>query len=239
MLASAVSSASTPGSTASSDKPDGDDHPARGLCRNVRADNRRSAAARGYRTRHPDRERSHDLWRGGQIRRRQGHPRRHGAGAGDPRRRRRRHRHHQCRDPRLLGRRQSRYRHPRRPHQRDRQSRQPRYPARRGHRDRPRDRSDRRRGPHHHRRRHQLAHPFHLPAAGRRGALQRHHDNARGRHRAPLPAPRRRPARRAHGIWAGYCKQRKGCRSISASSAKAMLRIRARSSRWSRPAPAD
>ena len=78
---------------------------------------------------------------------------------------------------------QSRYRHPRRPHQRDRQSRQPRHPARRRYRDRAGDRSDRRRGPHRHRRRHQLAHPLHLPAAGRGGILQRHHDNARGRHR--------------------------------------------------------
>src|ERR1700732_4636451 len=79
MLASAVSSASTPGSTASSDKPDGDDHPARGLCRDVRADNGRSAAARRHRTLYRDRERSHDLWRGGQIWRGEGHSRRHGA----------------------------------------------------------------------------------------------------------------------------------------------------------------
>ena len=53
----------------------------------------------------------------------------------------------------------------------------------RRHRDRPRHRSDRRRRHDRHRRRHRQPHPFHLPAADRRGAVQRHHDDARRRHR--------------------------------------------------------
>ena len=103
----------------------------------------------------------------------------------------------------------------------------------------PGHRSDRRRGPHRHRRRHRLAHPLHLPAAGRGGALQRHHDDARRRHR-----PGRRHRRddlhaRALASRAGCCRRPRACRSISASSARAMLRTRGRWSRWSRPAPAD
>ena len=79
-----------------------------------------------------------DLRRGGEVRRRQGDPRRHGP---DARRTRaegaRRHRHHQRADPRPLGHRQGRHRHQGRPHRRHRQGRQPRHPARRRHRHRP------------------------------------------------------------------------------------------------------
>src|SRR5215472_13005451 len=82
---------------------DGDDNTARRLCRDVRADDRRPAAPGRYRALRRDRERSDDLWRRGQIRRRQSHPRRHGAGAGESRRGCGRYRHHQCRDPRPLG----------------------------------------------------------------------------------------------------------------------------------------
>ena len=57
-------------------------------------------------------QRLHHLWRGGEVRRRQGDPRRHGPEPDHPRRRRRRHGHHQRADHRPLGDRQGRYRHP-------------------------------------------------------------------------------------------------------------------------------
>ena len=76
-------------------------------------------------------------WRGGEIRRRQGDPRRHGPVAGHPRRRCHGHGHHQRPDPRPLGHRQSRYRPEGRPHRRHRQGGQPRHPARRHHHHRP------------------------------------------------------------------------------------------------------
>ena len=50
-----------------------------------------------------------DLWRGGQVRRRQGDPRRHGPVAGVAGRRRRRYGHHQRADRRPLGHRQGRF----------------------------------------------------------------------------------------------------------------------------------
>ena len=50
-------------------------------------------------------------------------------------------------------------------------------------RHRPRHRGDRRRGQDPHRRRHRHPHPFHLPAADRRGADVRHHHDAGRRHR--------------------------------------------------------
>ena len=68
-------------------------------------------------------------------------------------------------------------------HRRHRQGRQPRRAARRGHRDRPRHRGDRGRGHDRHRRRHRQPHPLHLPAADRRGPVQRRDDHARRRHR--------------------------------------------------------
>ena len=84
---------------------------ARAYAGDVRPDHRRPGAPCRHRARHRDRKRSHDLWRGGQVRRRQGDPRRHGPEPGEPRRGRGRHRHHQRGDPRPLGHRQSRYRH--------------------------------------------------------------------------------------------------------------------------------
>ena len=63
----------------------------------------------------------------------------------------------------------------RRPDRRGGQGGQPRHPARRhpGH-DRGRvDRGDSGRGPYHHRGRHRLAYPLHLPAAHRRGPRRR------------------------------------------------------------------
>ena len=68
-----------------------------------RPDGRRQGAARRYRTHHRGREGLHHLWRGGEIRRRQGDPRRHGPEPGDARGGRGRHRHHQCADRRSLG----------------------------------------------------------------------------------------------------------------------------------------
>ena len=51
---------------------------ARCLCRHVRADGRRPRPARRHVAHRRNRERPHDLWRRSEIRRRQGHPRRHG-----------------------------------------------------------------------------------------------------------------------------------------------------------------
>ena len=65
--------------------PDAPSDWARRLCRHVRADGRRPGAARRHRAVHRGRGGPHDLWRGGQVRRRQGDPRRHGPVAGDPR----------------------------------------------------------------------------------------------------------------------------------------------------------
>ena len=122
-----------------------------------------------------------------------------GQSAGHQQAGRRRHRHHQRADPRPLGHRQSRRRHQGRPHRRDRQGRQSRHPARRDHRHRPRHRGHRRRRQDPHRRRLRHPHPFHLPAAGRRGADVRRHLDARRRHRPGAPAPTPPPARRARG----------------------------------------
>ena len=66
---------------------------------------------------------------------------------------------------------------------RDRQSRQSGHSARRHHHRRPRHRGDRRRRQNPHRRRLRHPHPFHLPAAGRRGADVGRHLDARRRHR--------------------------------------------------------
>ena len=124
-----------------------------------------------------------DLRRGGEIRRRQGDPRRHGAIAGHQQAGRGRYRHHQCADRRPLGHRQGRRRHQGRLYQRHRQGRQSRHPARRDHRDRPRHRRDRGRGQDPHRRRVRQPHPFHLPAADRARADVRRHLDAGRRHR--------------------------------------------------------
>ena len=50
----------------------------RRLCPDVRPDRRRQGAARRHRALHRGREGFHHLWRGGEVRRRQGDPRRHG-----------------------------------------------------------------------------------------------------------------------------------------------------------------
>ena len=161
-----------------------DAHLPLGLCPHVRADDGRQGAAGRHRPLHRGREGPHDLRRGGEVRRRQGDPRRHGpepahAGAG-----RGRHRDHQCADRRSLGHREGRYRPEGRPHRRHRQGRQPRHPAQGRHHHRPRHRGDRGRGQDRHRGRHRLPHPFHLPAADRRCALQRRHHHDGRRHRA-------------------------------------------------------
>ena len=49
------------------------------LCRHVRSDHRRQGAARRYRSHHRGGKGFHHLRRGGEVRRRQGDPRRHGA----------------------------------------------------------------------------------------------------------------------------------------------------------------
>ena len=101
------------------------------LCRHVRPHHRRPRAARRHRSHHRGREGLHHLRRGGEVRRRQGDPRRHGPEPGHQPAGRGRHRHHQCADPRPLGHRQGRCRPQGRPHRRHRQGRQSRHPARR------------------------------------------------------------------------------------------------------------
>ena len=133
------------------------------LCRHVRPDHGRPCAARRHRSHHRGREGFHRLRRGGEIRRRQGDPRRHGTVANHQPPRRRRHRHHQCAHPRPLGHRQGRCRHQGRPHRRHRQGRQSGHPAGRHHRHRPRHRGDRRRGQDPHRRR--LRHAISISSA--------------------------------------------------------------------------
>ena len=116
-----------------------------GLCRNVRPDHRRPPAPGRHRTDHRGREGLHDLRRGSEIRRRQGHPRRHGP---EPARfgRNGRYRDHQRPDRRCRHRHhQGRHRPEGRPHRRHRQGRQPGHPARRDDRHRPGHRGHRRR----------------------------------------------------------------------------------------------
>ena len=57
---------------------------ARRLCRHVRPDHRRPRAARRHRPHRRGREGPHHLRRGGEVRRRQGDPRRHGPEPGHP-----------------------------------------------------------------------------------------------------------------------------------------------------------
>ena len=82
----------------------------------------------------------------------------------------------------------------------------------RRHHHRPGHRGDRRRGQDRHRRRHRLPYPLHLPAADRRGALQRrhHHDGRRHRPGARHASPPR--ARPAPGTSAACCRPPKACR---------------------------
>ena len=115
-----------------------------GLRPYVRPDDRRSGPPCRHRALHRGGEGPDHLWRGDQIRWRQGDPRRHGPVAGHPRERRRRYRHHQCADGRLHRHLQGRHRAQGRQHRRHRQGRQPGYAARRRHRRRPRNRGDRR-----------------------------------------------------------------------------------------------
>ena len=89
---------------------DGPHHPPR-LCRHVRPDHRRPRAPGRHRPDRRGRARLHHLRRGGEVRRRQGDPRRHGPVAGVAGRGRGRHRHHQRADHRPLGHRQGRRRH--------------------------------------------------------------------------------------------------------------------------------
>ena len=124
--------------------------------------------------------------RRGGLRRRQDDPRRHGPEPALQRRGRPRPRHHQRRGDRPDARdRQGRYRRQGRADRRAGQGRQPGHPGRRrpAPGDRPRHRGDRRRAPDRHARRHRQPHPHDLPAAGLRGALERHHHHHRRRHR--------------------------------------------------------
>ena len=143
----------------------------------------RRAACR-HRSDHRSGKGFHHLRRGGEIRRRQGDPRRHGPIADHQSARRGRYGHHQCADPRSLGHRQSRCRHQGRAHCGDRQSRQSRHSARRHDHHRPRHRDHRRRRKNPHRRWLRCPHSFHLPTAGRRSADVRRDVHARRRHRS-------------------------------------------------------
>ena len=163
---------------------------------------RRPRAAGRHRSHHRGREGFHHLRRGGEVRRRQGDPRRHGPEPGHQQEGRGRHRHHQRADPRPLGHREGRRRPEGRPHRRDRQGRQSRHPAGRHHRHRPRHRDHRGRRQNPHRRRLRHAHPFHLPAAGRRGADVRRHLACSAAAPARRTARSPPPARRARGISA-------------------------------------
>ena len=120
-------------------------------------------------------------------------------GASDERRARRHH--HERAHRRLDGHLQGRRRHQGRPHRRHRQVRQSAGDGRRRPRDggRRHDRGHRGRRHDPHRRRHRLAHPFHLPAAGRRGASRAASPRSSAAAPAPRRARRRRPARRARG----------------------------------------
>ena len=157
--------------------------PPPGLCGHVRPDRGRPGPPRRYRAVHRGRAGLHRLWRRGEVRRRQGHPRRHGPVPGDAGRGRRRHGGDERADPRPLGRRKGGYRHPGRAHPGGRQGGQSRHPGRGGHRHRPGHGNRRRQGQDRHRRRLRLPHPFHLPAADRGGARIGHHDHAGRRHR--------------------------------------------------------
>ncbi len=167
------------------------------------AHHRRQGAAGRHRSHHRGGEGFHHLWRGGEVRRRQGDPRRHGPVAGDQQAGRGRHRHHQRADRRSLGHRQSRRRDQGRHDQRYRQGRQSRHPARRHHRDRPRHRRHRGRRQDPHRRRLRQPHPFHLPAADRACADVAASPRCSAAAPAPRTAPSRPPARRAPGTWDG------------------------------------
>ena len=87
-------------------------HPAPAVRGPVRSHRRRPGAPGRHRAPHRGRARLHRLRRRGEVRRRQGDPRRHGpVGPGHVGRRwRARSRHHQCADPRPLGHREGRYR---------------------------------------------------------------------------------------------------------------------------------
>ena len=159
-------------------------HASRRLCRHVRPHHRRSRPPRRHR---PDRRggtRPHHLRRGGEVRRRQGDPRRHGPVAGLAGGRRGRYGDHQRADHRSLGHREGRCRDHQRPHREDRQGGQSGHPAERRHHHRTGHRDHRRRGQDPHRRRHRRAYPLHLPAAG--GGCDRlgHHHADRRRHRS-------------------------------------------------------
>ena len=125
-----------------------------------------------------------------------------------------------------------------RPHRRDRQGRQSRHSAGRHHRHRSRHRGDRGRRKNPHRRRLRHPHPFHLPAAGRRGADVGRHLDARRRHRS-------RGRHQRHHLHAGAVASRPhdpggGCVSGQSRLCRQGQRLAARRRwrRWSRPAPA-
>jgi urease beta subunit len=171
-----------------------DAHFARGLCHDVSVHRRRPVRLADTELFIEVEKDHHDLRRGGEVRRRQGDPRRHG-----PERRlsraagRRRHRHHQCADRRSLGHLQGRCRPQGRRIVAHRQGRQSRYPARCRHRHRPGTEIIAGEGKiltaggidcHIH---------FICAAADRRCALFRRHDHAGRRHRP------------AHGTLATTC----------------------------------
>src|SRR5262249_33904842 len=122
----------------------------------------------------------HDLRRGGEVRRREGHPGRDGPVATFAERGRGGYGRHQRGDSRSLGNRQGRHRHQGWTDRGHREGRQSGCAIGRHHHHRTRDGGDRRRGKDRHRRGHRHARSLHLPAAVRRGALLRpHHPDGR------------------------------------------------------------
>jgi hypothetical protein len=169
-------------------RPDGRVHahpyPPHHLCRHVRPHDRRPGAAGRYRPHHRGGARPHHLWRGGEVRRRQGDPRRDGPVPGDARGGRGGYRHHQRADRGSLGHLQGRCGPARRAHRGHRQGGQSRHAARRRHRHRAGDGGHRGRGAHPDGGRVRRPYPLHLSPADRRRAPFRGHDHAGRWHRA-------------------------------------------------------
>ena len=182
------------------------------LRRPLRSHDRRSRPPGRYRSRHSDRARLDRLRRRGEVRRRQGHSRRHGSIAdGEPRDRITGPRHHVGHRDRLDRHLQGRRRHPGRPHRGDRKIRQPRSDGRRDARPRDQrvDRGPRGRRAPPDRRRDRLPRPLHLAEPDSRCLSLRHHHAHRRRHRSRRPGRKPRPARPARGTFDGCTKRSK------------------------------
>ena len=108
----------------SSERPTPHENRSTNLLGSLRTDHRRSHPSGRHGPRHPHRGRCDRVWRRGEVRRRQGDSRRHGAVAlGDAPGRHARSRHHERRHRRQHRHPEGRCRHSRRPHRRDRQGR--------------------------------------------------------------------------------------------------------------------